>query len=57
MTSPPITISKDAKAADALKIMNTKNIRRIPVVDKSGHLLGIISWKELFTHLFPDLTK
>ncbi len=55
MTSPAITISREAKVADALKMMNEKNIRRIPVVDKSGRLEGILSWKELFTHLFPEL--
>ncbi len=56
MTSPAITVSKESKVSDALHIMNERNIRRIPVVDKNGRLEGILSWKELFTHLFPKLS-
>jgi len=47
MTSNPITITADATVSDALNLMNQKSVRRLPVVDKEGRLIGIVSEKEL----------
>lgn len=38
-----ITIRPDALAADAAALMDTHHIRRIPVVDEDGFLVGIVS--------------
>jgi CBS-domain-containing membrane protein len=35
--------------------MNKKNVRRLPVVDKSGKMIGFVSWKELFTKVPQNL--
>jgi CBS domain-containing protein len=43
MTRPAITIGPDASVAEAARIMYDRRVKRLPVVNASGHLLGIIS--------------
>ncbi len=43
MTSPVITIDPQATAADAAELMEEHNIRRLPVVDEHGCLMGIVT--------------
>ena len=43
MTSPTITINPEALTADAATLMEENNIRRLPVVDEDGCLLGIVT--------------
>ena len=47
MTPDPITISDDAAIDDALKLMRDRNVRRLPVVDKKGKLVGIVAEKDV----------
>ncbi len=47
MTLKVETISPDADLQDVAKLMNKKDIRRLPVVDKSGKFLGLITEKDL----------
>ncbi len=47
MTQNPITIQPDCSVAKARKIMQREKIHRIPVVDKSGRLKGIVTEKDL----------
>jgi len=49
MSSPVQTVPETMKVSDALAIMNDKNVRRLPVVDKDGEMIGFVSWKELFS--------
>ncbi|MBI0582617.1 MAG: CBS domain-containing protein [Methanomassiliicoccus sp.] len=51
MSSPVQTVSEDMTVSSALQLMNKKNVRRLPVVDKDGKMIGFVSWKELFTKL------
>ncbi|MHB0876528.1 MAG: CBS domain-containing protein [Anaerolineae bacterium] len=53
MTSPAVTISPDMPAMDALQYMKEKGIRRLPVVNDDGRLLGIVSEKDLL-HAAPS---
>jgi CBS domain-containing protein len=46
MTSKPITIAPDADLSEAARILVTKKIRRLPVVE-DGHLLGLLSVADL----------
>ncbi len=55
MSSPVQTVSAEMKVSDALGIMNDKNVRRLPVVDKNGKMIGFVSWKELFTKVPKNL--
>jgi CBS-domain-containing membrane protein len=55
MTSPVITIHPDARLGGAAMLMNEHHIRRLPVVDDSGHLLGIVGRADLLkVFLRPD---
>jgi len=55
MTSPPITIHPDAALATAAGLISTHHLRRLPVVDPDGKLLGIVSRRDLLSvFLRPD---
>ena len=48
MSAPVATVSEDTPIQEALEMMTSKNIRRLPVVDSEGRMIGFLSWKELF---------
>jgi CBS domain-containing protein len=55
MSSPAITISPDATVGSAARAMNDHRVRRLPVVDSGGRLLGIVSRRDLLSvFLRPD---
>jgi len=43
ISSKPLATHENAKLVDVLGAMISKNIRKMPVIDESGHLKGIIS--------------
>lgn len=43
MTSPSITTTPNADIREVAKILNEKRIKRLPVIDEKGKLVGIIS--------------
>ena len=43
MSAPPVTISAEAGVADAATLMYERGVKRLPVVDSSGKLAGIVS--------------
>jgi len=47
MTAKPFIIAPDTSVAEALSLMRQNNVRRLPVVDKKGNLVGIVSEKDL----------
>ncbi|MCF8032464.1 MAG: CBS and ACT domain-containing protein [Desulfarculaceae bacterium] len=47
MTPDPITVSTDTLLLDAQKLMSEKKIRRLPVVDKKGRLVGMITSRHI----------
>lgn len=47
MTPNPITAAPDTSVREALQLMREKKIRRLPVVDDKGQLIGIVSEKDL----------
>ncbi|HTJ71099.1 MAG TPA: CBS domain-containing protein [Actinospica sp.] len=47
MTAPAITAAPREGAATAAARMEQRGIRRMPVVDEGGHLLGIVSRRDL----------
>ena len=42
------TINEDAGVFDAIKLMANKGVRRLPVVNQDGALVGIITMDDLF---------
>ena len=47
MTKRPITTAPDTPIDEALELMRESKVRRLPVVDKKGKLVGIITEKDL----------
>jgi CBS domain-containing protein len=50
MTSPTITIREDASIDELTDLMEAKQIRRVPVVDGSGALVGIVAQADVARH-------
>lgn len=53
MSKPVITAAPDLAIQDALILMKKEKIRRLPVVDKNGKLVGIVSERDLL-HASPS---
>jgi len=53
MSSPAVTIRENTPFQDALKLMRDRQFRRLPVVDKKGKLVGIVSERDLL-HAAPS---
>ena len=47
MTPHPITVAPDTSVAEALGFMRQNRVRRLPVVDKKGTIVGIVTEKDL----------
>jgi CBS domain-containing protein len=47
MTSPAITTFPTATVAAAAREMDTTGVKRLPVVEPDGHLIGIVSRRDL----------
>jgi acetoin utilization protein AcuB len=47
MSTRPVLCAPDLPVSDALEQMKKEHIRRMPVVDKNGKLVGIVSDKDL----------
>ena len=43
MTAPARTLNIKTRVADALELMTARELKRLPVVDDSGNLMGIVS--------------
>ena len=55
MTAPAVTTHPDATIAGAARMMNVHHVRRLPVVDPDGKLVGIVSRRDLLAvFLRPD---
>lgn len=54
MAKNVITISPDEEIEKAATILVQKRIKRLPVIDKEGNLIGIVSRKDIMNHLFND---
>jgi len=46
MSSPVVTTGPDVEMVDAFDLMNARNVRRLPVVERDG-LVGIVTERDL----------
>ena len=53
MTPNPITVKPDVPIAEAMEWMRKHKVRRFPVVDKDGKLVGIVTYTDLL-HAAPS---
>jgi CBS domain-containing protein len=55
MTTPAITVGPEATVVEAAKLMIEQDVKRLPVVDSDGCLVGIVSRADLlWVFLRPD---
>ncbi len=47
MTAPVTSVTVDAGLSDVIQVMETRQIRRVPVIDKDGRLIGIIAQADI----------
>ena len=64
MTKPAVTIGEDAPVAAAARLMQSRKIKRLPVVDDNGRLRGIITRTDVLsvferpdTEIWDEVTK
>ena len=57
MTSPALTIGPEVGVQDTLAMMRRDKVRRYPVVDRHGNLIGIISEMDLLNASPSDATS
>ncbi len=49
MTKPALTIHEDAPVQEAARLMQSRKVKRLPVVDAEGRLRGIVSRADLLS--------
>jgi CBS-domain-containing membrane protein len=49
MTHPAVTVTPDDSVEQAARLMYTLQVKRLPVIDHSGRLVGIISRTDVLT--------
>jgi CBS domain-containing protein len=49
MSKPAVTISPEASVAEAARLMYARRLKRLPVVDEAGRLVGIVSRVDLLS--------
>ncbi len=57
MTLDPVTVAPDENIAAAAEVMQTMNIRHLPVVDETGDLVGMLSDRDVRALLLPYLSE
>ncbi|MFZ8808511.1 MAG: CBS domain-containing protein [Pyrobaculum sp.] len=59
MTEKPVVINENALVTEAMEKMRELNIRHLPVVDASGRLVGMVSFRDIidFTAVLLSLGK
>jgi CBS-domain-containing membrane protein len=55
MSTPSVTVLSGTSVAAAARLMDSEQVKRLPVVDDLGRLVGIVSRTDLLkVHLRPD---
>jgi CBS domain-containing protein len=57
MTSPVVPIEVDKSIADALRVMIDLHVRHLPVIDKDGQVLGMLSMRHLMREQIDRLEQ
>jgi CBS domain-containing protein len=55
MSEPPVTVTEAAPVAVAARFMRRHGVRRVPVVDDVGRLVGILAWDDLLQLISSEL--
>jgi CBS domain-containing protein len=56
MSAPIISIKESAGLGDAIRLMRSRGIRRLPVIDEDGQLAGIVTLDDLIELLAEEMS-
>lgn len=56
MSAPPVTVRESEGIIEALRLMRSRNIRRLPVVTDAGTLYGIVTSDDVLNLLAMELS-
>jgi len=54
MSSDPVTVSADKTLREAAKLMHDREVRRLPVIDSEGKLIGILTRGDVVRAMAAD---
>jgi CBS domain-containing protein len=54
MSSKPVTIAPGQTLREAAKLMHDKNVRRLPVLDEAGQVVGILTHGDIIRAMAMD---
>lgn len=57
MTHHPLCVQADAEITEAMALLASRVVRRAPVVDRSGALVGIVTLEDLLPAIAQQLTQ
>lgn len=56
MSYDPVTVRAEESLFETFRVMRTYGVRRLPVVDADGYLVGILSFDDVLEHLVDALS-
>ena len=57
MTANPITVTPETPLLDALQLLLRHKVKRLPVVDDAGRLVGLVGRGEILQALAAELPE
>jgi predicted transcriptional regulator len=54
MTAPAVVVGPDTSVGAAAKLMDAEHVKRLPVVDDAGRIVGVVSRKDLLSLFLRD---
>jgi CBS domain-containing protein len=57
MTADPLTVTAETGVTEAIEAMHARAVRRAPVVDRSGNLLGMVTLDDLLPAVARELEE
>ncbi|HZH94001.1 MAG TPA: CBS domain-containing protein [Tissierellaceae bacterium] len=54
MTKKVVTVDPDQTIEEGATLLVEKKVKRLPVVNKEGELVGIVSRRDIMSYLFPE---
>ena len=55
MDHHPVTVRPEASLEDVIRLFSTHRFSWLPVVETTGHPLGVITWRDLLAWFVPEL--
>lgn len=57
MTNHPVTINSGVGIYEALKVMQRSGVKRAPITDESGYVVGVVSTDDIIELLAEELSE